>query len=842
MKNRLTDEKCLEYISQYRKSAENDEKRCYFEMIKERLNEKSSPEVDDEMVASFIKNEGFGDDSDDDEEMNTVENQTQRTSAKEVGHNVRTCHNVKTLKRKTTESEQPLIFNNDLNSLGTPLYQTNEDSFPLVFVNREDEAFYIVDNLISSCQTSHGNLVFIAQMNGTGKTAIVENLLNVMSRSEQWVVLQEKYKSMSIESQRLLNIKTSMRINLLMTRMEIKQSENVGERRRALVDFLLETLDEVGIRVELDCEANHTIYGVVECLTDQYPHLNFLFHWDELEAYTKMKPGPNNPQDQLSSFYEFWEFLVPTLRHPKVYHICTSKDPAFALIGLGFLSLRDGISVSPSQNRAVYLKSLSIDHIRQICNDSVVRRNQQIKTIIEFLYDRGLKQEDYKFFLENVKLRTGGFPRMIRYALMVCCENYDKDISLNSESNILEALDGVVYKKVRELCKLELNIKSICQPFVRLVMLMASIGISVDKDYKIIINSRELPIVRLFAITGVFTEPEGQDRLKVVIPKYMSMVYNNLYSHPSQLSHGLIGTNLAVDQGTAFEMVFVISLMCRIHESSIIGVNNTWGELVPLFNDSLIVGDLKVNLSRESDFIRQLPKVSKQGDPGMSHQMLQKIQSHGWSQTVQKFAFVQIFNLLLPPGYIGIPAKMSGSCDSFVKAAELVTIGNAVKFEKITTLSTVKEEIEKGRIIIQVNNQMQFVLVVFCLEFEENISRHLVNDRLTLTAGRWFFGKDEMENYDCSVSYRSLPEMTADDMDDKIEHQCKDVDKKHLMIEIPERMEVILVHRKAVSEVVGQENLDTIIQELKNKVTNKQLSDRIMRVMEFITPVYYSER
>ncbi|KAL0492104.1 ALG1 [Acrasis kona] len=159
----------------------------------------------------------------------------------------------------------------------------------------------------------------------------------------------------------------------------------------------------------------------------------------------------------------------------------------------------------------------------------------------------------------------------------------------------------------------------------------------------------------------------------------MSMAYSNLYSHPSQLAHGLIGTNLAVDEGTAFEIVFVISLMCRIHESSTIGVNNTWGELVPLFNDSLIVGGLKANLSQESDFIRQLPKVSKQGDSHMSRQMVQNIQSHGWNHIVQKFAFVQIFDLLLPPGYIGIPAKKSGSCDGFVKAAELVTIGNAEK-------------------------------------------------------------------------------------------------------------------------------------------------------------------
>ncbi|KAL0490790.1 hypothetical protein AKO1_002040 [Acrasis kona] len=57
------------------------------------------------MVKSIIKNEGFGDVNNDDEEMNTIENQTQRTGAKE---GLQHRHNVKTLKRKTTESEQQI--------------------------------------------------------------------------------------------------------------------------------------------------------------------------------------------------------------------------------------------------------------------------------------------------------------------------------------------------------------------------------------------------------------------------------------------------------------------------------------------------------------------------------------------------------------------------------------------------------------------------------------------------------------------------------------------------------------------------------------------------------------
>jgi len=718
----------------------------------------------------------------------------------------------------------------------------------LAVVNREEASEAMARLLVLNALYGDDKLrklVVISAMNGQGKTTIGYEFRNVMEKKKIWNKLSEEYKQDHIAIQVMNNLKNAIYVRVDCIKFAIYRDlpfskaivkivknallipdEEYKDDKRSLPQNTINLL----IQNQKEFDSFQEFYNWLES-TD--PESGYIFHFDEVDSIqnpdTDTKYGQN-----LKEFYDLWAELMFLLRSKKSFCFVSGKSPAFSLIGFHLYGSRSPTSVAHillqplDINYTIFAAKMTTIHEKSL-NDVLFEMCNADDTLLERLY-------------VCLHFVTGGIPRMVYVAYNVLYQKRNT-ITFSNFDSIESFFKNEIYN---EICKECFELKKYTlldgwqqEIYFRLLTIgMLDLPIDISKNIYIYFRNRqvpiEIPLLHFATITCNFyfspndlkkatyfsTIDKENTFARLVFPGAL-IWYLQSFLDPRLIISFRLKEILTTDRGKLLEIIgaltFIIHISIRIH----LQTTQYWSDMSfmgGIFFKSSFFKDKKID-KLQNDIISILPSFMKDIDDLTDHKKIDLLRNP-WSHKVNYNDLGWVLEKLWKPNTIAIFDSQSESSDAGLRFPNeqfflLIAYKNYGANNGLNK-STVVEEIQKASLLLnQLTEDSKVCLTIIATNIGYELETVIGNEAsLTLKTGIWSFAKGKVNN----VKKR-----------------------KKNTLEVPDRMEVIIVGKKGLNAFLGEMNVEKLksISDKKNQVeAHSNLVETLFSLMDWNNPTY----
>ncbi|EFC45320.1 predicted protein [Naegleria gruberi] len=730
----------------------------------------------------------------------------------------------------------------------------NDDSlFKIPFINREYVSQQLAESLLLQKSTQKGILPILSQHFGSGKTALVENFRQVLTRNNISLVGTEE------------NVKSLMQAALVYLDVSIEAPsdkfedldlkgiffENCLERtcdalKQVDATFLDESEKEklkmsLSVIQNMVCneEPLYLHQKVVASFKDCGNIFNFFQRWSKNQLFPLLLFFDEFSHLGESVILKFWQRLKllfgctnpgKTIRYPGIYIVVAGKSAALAKLGRGFI-------VSPTPSIHIVLDMLKVEHIAELITELEISPNKSI-TMKQFLEQEFKIGKHFEFFCKVLHEYSGGIPRLIiktAFSFVDYWRRTGKAVELSSREKIelvfksfktSEILSHV--RNLSEIIPLTFEADHPSYSTLKRFFYFATVGIPVEPKANMIDLIYDLNI-------GVETmlvaeEDVSHQYFRPIVPKFISLseieIPEKIQMLQQIFSHGFKESQY-VDKGALLEILvrdtIISKIVFLITENKLKG--GKWKTIHPCFAKSNLLRDKIVKM--DTQYVRYMPKIIT-SNKAKCHKDSEYFEMDiPWDHTASDQNWKKVKQVFFIGDCLVHPAPKSRSSDFYINLPPDCALAFAVKNypKTVFSIQMLQQEIDTCFLSTQKGTFSKITLFVFCSGIEHSdLNNYCDRDGcLVLESGVYEFEENNTIKTTQS-SFKPVFKKLRNTPNNISEYSPPHHDLK---IYIPDDMEVIVLGKQSFDSFFN-ENDRSLLQRLSTDLPTVQHLESIL--------------